>query len=272
MAGCVADHEVSWTSDGRVLKRYRHDPGDPPHREWRALRLLHEHAPGLAPEPVAADFKADPPCITMSALPGRALGGRPLSSLETGAIATALHELHTCVPASVLADVPVSFDPLGALGRIRNGLAAQPRPNDSLVAHACDEGLRWLSGSEANRLLSEEPHRAVFGRADHNLTNFLRDGDRVLLVDFEHAGRSDRGAEMAELVEHISARCTPEHVWQRFLDDMEWSRVERRRLRTIRRLLATMWLSMLLPGQPGARRNPPGTPRMQAERTLRLLS
>jgi hypothetical protein len=32
-----------------------------------------------------------------------------------------------------------------------------------------------------------------------------------------------------------------------------------------------MWLLMLLPGQAGEHRNPPGTLRMQANRTLGLL-
>jgi hypothetical protein len=256
-----------------MLKQYRENAGDLSRREWQALQLLHEHAPGLAPAPVEADLDAVPPLITMSALPGEALGGRPLSWPEMRAIREALDQLHTCVPQNVLADVSVRFDPPRVLGDITNRLAAQPRPSaDATVARAYDDALRWLAGPEPIRLLSEEPHRAVLARGDHNLSNFLWDGHRVRLVDFEYAARADRCVEIAELVEHISARCTPDHAWQRFLDELDLSRVERQRLLTIRRLLAIMWLRLMLPGQEGERRNPPGTLRKQAQRSLDLLS
>ena len=269
----MTDHEVTRTSDGLVVKRYRPNAGDLPEREWRALRLLHEYAPGLAPEPVAVDLDAVRPSITMSLLPGDALGGKPLTSAEMRAITEALERMHTCVPQDVLAAVPVgSAPPHEALGNITSRLAEQPRPSDdAVVARAYDDSLRWLAGPEANQLLSDEPGRAVLGSGDHNLSNFLWDGDGVRLVDFEYAGRSDRCAEVAELIEHISARCTPDGAWQRLLDELDLSRAERRRLLTIRRLLAMMWLHMLMPGQPGEHRNPPGTLRMQAERTLGLL-
>jgi aminoglycoside phosphotransferase len=269
----VTDHEVSWTSEGFVLKRYRPNAGDLPRREWLALQLLHEYAPGLAPEPIAADLDSGSSSITMSALPGEALGGQPLSTPEMRAITVALDRLHTCVPQEVLADVAWGFDPSRVLQNITGRLAAQPRPSDdAVVARAYDDALRWLAGPEVNRLLSKEPDAAVLARGDHNLSNFLWDGDRARLVDFEYAARSDRCVEIAELVEHISARCTPDHAWQQFLDELDLSRVERQRLLTIRRLLAMMWLRLLLPGEEGEHLNPPGTLRKQAQRTLGLLS
>jgi aminoglycoside phosphotransferase len=269
----VTDHVVSRTSDGLMLKQYRPNAGDLPHREWLALQILHEYAPGLAPEPVAADLDATPPSVTMTALPGEALGGQPLSSAELHGIGAALDRMHTCVPQQVLADVRLrAHSPRKALRDTTGRLAAQPRPgNDAVTARAYDEALRWLAEPETYQLLSVEPSRAVLARADHNLTNFLWDGGRVRLVDFEYAGRSDRCDELAELVEHISARCTPDDVWQQFLHELDLSRDERARLLTIRRLLAAMWFFMLLPGQDGARRNPPGTLRKQAQRTLELL-
>jgi len=91
-------------------------------------------------------------------------------------------------------------------------------------------------------------------------------------VDFEYAGKSDRCAEIAELIEHISARCTPDRTWDQLLDELDLSRFEGRRVLTIRRLDAIMWFRMLLPGQPGHSRNPPGTLQMQAQRLLDLLS
>jgi hypothetical protein len=77
---------------------------------------------------------------------------------------------------------------------------------------------------------------------------------------------------MAELVEHISARCTPDALWQDFLAGLDLSRAERARLRAARRRRVVMWLLILLPGQSGDSLNPPGTLRKQAERTLDLLN
>lgn len=210
----MTSHDISRTSDGLVVKQYGRVERDQPYREWRALRLLHQYAPGLASEPVAADLDAAPPSITMSALAGESLGDHQLSSSKTRAILAALDQLHTCVPRAALAAVPMACNhPRQALSDITSRLAAQPRPSDDAeVARAYDEALRWLSGSEPNRLLGEEPDRPVFARVDHNLSNFLWDGARVRLVDFEYSGHSDRCAEIAELVEHISARCTPDRT------------------------------------------------------------
>jgi hypothetical protein len=48
-----------------------------PVREWTALTLLAESAPGLAPIPITADLSGDPPTLTMSWLPGAELGTVP---------------------------------------------------------------------------------------------------------------------------------------------------------------------------------------------------
>jgi hypothetical protein len=53
-----------------VVKRFRSRDQDRHGREWRALTLLAEYAPGLAPEPLRADLDADPPAIEMSRLDG----------------------------------------------------------------------------------------------------------------------------------------------------------------------------------------------------------
>jgi hypothetical protein len=255
-----------------ILKEYRQDAGDRPGREWRALRLLQEYAPGLAPEPVAVDLDARPPFITMSELPGQALGGQPLSSAQLRGIRAALDRLHTSVPLSALDDV-FPFCPRGDVDGLARGLAAQPRPGDDPVtARAYDEGLRWLAGAEAYQFLTGEPTEAVLGRGDHNLSNFLWDGQQVRLVDFEYGGRCEVSDEVAELVEHISARCTPDALWQEFLAGLDLSRAERARLQAARRLRVVMWLLLLLPGQPGESQNPPGTLLKQAERTLELLN
>jgi hypothetical protein len=56
------------------------------------------------------------------------------------------------------------------------------------------------------------------------------------------------------------------------LTRFELSRAEAVRLRESRRLLATYWLTALLPNGPGHARNPPGTLDRQAARLLTLLN
>jgi hypothetical protein len=41
-----------------VVKSFLQAHRGEPEREWRALTLLAEHAPGLAPEPIRADLAA----------------------------------------------------------------------------------------------------------------------------------------------------------------------------------------------------------------------
>jgi hypothetical protein len=105
----------------------------------------------------------------------------------------------------------------------------------------------------------------VFGHRDGNLANYLWDGRRVCVVDLEDAAVSDPATELANLVEHLSARrLDAGRFCARFT-------VDRSRLRAARRVWAMFWLRLLLPGGPAADRNPPGTAGAQARRLLGLL-
>jgi aminoglycoside phosphotransferase len=266
-------HQLSLASEDPqlVVKRYVSATHRKPQREWRALRLLQQYAPGLAPEPVRAELSADPPVVVMRRLPGEPLGGRQLSGGCLDALGEALQRLHTCLPARVLDNMgPAGNDPATGGRRLRRRLATLQRPDgDAVVSAAYDHAVAWFDSAEAAELIEFEAP-AVFARGDHNLANFLLDGARVLLVDFEDSGRCDRLSELAELVEHISARTTPDREWHSFLSRCELDADERRRLAGLRRLQAIFWLLVLLPGQPGHERNPPGTLRRRAERLLSL--
>jgi hypothetical protein len=75
VTGRGTTHEV-FIDHGRCLvtKRFRSWDRGEPAREWAALTLLAEFAPGLPPAPIRADLDAHPPAIVMSCLPGTALG------------------------------------------------------------------------------------------------------------------------------------------------------------------------------------------------------
>jgi hypothetical protein len=236
-----------------VVKRFRSYGRGEHRREWLGLRLLDHFSPGLAPRPLSARLDAHPPVITMTRLPGRPLGDGPLDPAGVTALAAALDRLHDAVPPRIAERVPPSHGhPYHRLAGLRERFDAVPDADEGARA-----ARRWLHSAEAVGLTDPDTAEPVLGRGDHNLANFLHAGDGLRLVDFEDSGRSDRASEVAELVEHHSARCTPDGLWQPLLDAV----ADQPRLRAARRYHATVWLTLLA----GADR------RRQVERVVGLL-
>ncbi|MCK2215161.1 aminoglycoside phosphotransferase family protein [Actinomadura sp. ATCC 31491] len=252
-------HEVAYDGDV-VTKRYLGTKPGAAEREWRALTLLAEHAPGLAPRPIA--FEAG--VVSMSRLDGVPLRGLPAPGEHAAALADALAELHAAVPARVLRDVPVRPWQREAVCDWIRLQGARWRPRGPLADRAVREGLRWLAGWRPG----ESGVTPVFGAGDGNLANFLWDGSRVRIVDFEDSGRSDLAYELAELAEHVSMWVDGDlEIARRF----ELSPQEERRLRECRKAHTLVWLFLLSHDDPADPRNPPGTFDRQAERVLATL-
>jgi hypothetical protein len=250
----VSTHDVA--VGAVVVKRFRSWERGEHRREWLGLRLLDHFSPGLAPRPLSAQLDADPPVITMSRLPGDPLGDKPLDAAGVAAIAAALDRLHSAVPERIAAQVaPSHGHPYHGLALLRDRLDAVAEPDAAIRA-----ARRWLRSTEAAGTTDLDAAPPVYGREDHNLANFLDDGDRLQLVDFEDAGRSDRATEAAALVEHRSARSTPDASWRPLLDAV----ADQPRLRAARRYYAALWIALLL-------RLPGGRHQAQSERLLRLL-
>jgi len=275
----VQTHQVS-IDHGRqiVVKRYVQAERGQPAREWRALTLLAEHAPGLAPEPILADLTGAPPVVEMSLLAGEPLGGQPLTADQELAVVRALGQLWQSVPVSEVTPLPDEVPASTQLIRIVRQLAGQGHDlgADLVVRKARSAGLDWMSWAmaETGQLgasLDAASIPRVFGQGDANLANFLFDGERVRLVDFEDSGISERPFELAVLVEHISAWSDAGLAGERFISAFDLSVAERTRLADWRRLAALYWLLRLRPGGDAEQRNPPGTLRRQAERLLALL-
>ena len=282
-------HQVSVDPARRVVvKRFVQAHRGEADREWRALTLLADHAPGLAPEPILADLAANPPVIEMSLLPGEPLGGQPLTAEQESALVRALGQLWQSVPVSRVVPLPGEAGNDAQLVSVVRQLAVQAQDpgNDPVVRAARSAGLNWLAWavSENGRLAGQNSYAgpggsrpgwpglsAVFGQGDANLANFLWDGERVRLVDFEDSGPSDRAFELAVLVEHVSAWSDSGLDAGVFVRAFELSAAERSRLADCRRLAALFWLLNLRPGGNASSRNPPGTLRRQAERLLALL-
>ncbi|MEV4011927.1 aminoglycoside phosphotransferase family protein [Nonomuraea angiospora] len=234
----MGGHSIEVRSDV-VIKRYRSSGYGEPEREWRALELLGEHDPGLAPAPVTAELEADPPTVVMSRLDGTTVSGEIAGKL-VDALAEAITGVQRSIPSRVLDRVPArAGHPVYLLQKVREwAAAATPEP---ATAEALRAATDWVAGPGLEGKFAQ-PGTPVFGTGDGNLNNYLWDGTRVRVIDFEYSGRSDRAFELAEVTEHIS-------VWENdpagltaVLDRFELTAEEAARFTECRRLLALFWL------------------------------
>jgi aminoglycoside phosphotransferase (APT) family kinase protein len=235
-----------------LTKRYTSWSRDEPAREWAALELLAQAAPDLTPTPLTSST-APTPSITMTLVPGHPLQ-EPVTPTRITALGNALETLW-----SVSSDGLEPIELPALVDRTRSGLRAL-RDTEGVIAQAARS---WLDNEPLDLTAVHDP---VVAHGDPNLTNYLWDGTRVRIVDFEDAGCGDRTVELANLVEHLSWRQTdPTPLVRRFAPDPD-------RFRKARCLWAGFWLTLIGPGGPSAHRNPPGTAEAQAERVLRLAA
>jgi Ser/Thr protein kinase RdoA (MazF antagonist) len=277
-------HQVSIDAERAIVtKRFRSSGRGEPAREWQALTLLAEYAPGLAAEPLAAALDASPPVIEMSWLPGTPLSSGPLSAAQARQLAAALQRLWRSVPGERLRGSGWPANPAALTRQVRGRVRAAGQDglqagavlgDDPAVRQAHAAAVAWLHAAALDSTVvgsAGERSGLVLGQGDPNLANFLWDGEQVRLVDFEDSGPSDRAFELAILVEHISAWSDAGLEAGAFLELFELGSAEQRRLREYRRLAALFWLMLLAPGSRASQRNPPGTLRRQADRLLALL-
>jgi hypothetical protein len=64
-------------------------------------------------------------------------------------------------------------------------------------------------------------------------------------VDFEHSGWSDRATDLADLVEHVQSRGTPDESWFGFVDQFALKADEWHRFEAARRMFALHWALLL---------------------------
>lgn len=264
-------HAIELTGD-RVIKRFPREDGGRAEREWRALELLARYAPGLAPRPLKADLSAPEPVVVMSRLDGEPLRGRVVERAQVEGLAEAVAAMQAAVPSDVVREVPMRPGHQAQLVEQVGVWAVTARPQtDGPVRQSMDAGLAWLAGSA---LEAAEPRGVppVFGPGDGNLANYLWDGCRVRVVDFEDSGRSDRAFELAEITEHVGSWVDEPLDVHAFLERFDLAPAEVARLRECRRLLALVWLFLLAGDDPESPRNPPGTAERQARRLLDLLA
>lgn len=247
-------HSVEF-SGATLTKHYTSWPRNEPAREWAALTLLSRATPHLVPAPLASS--SDPtPRVTMTVVPGQPLAGR-LTPAQLTALGTALDTLWSVPPAAL-----APIDLAQVVDRTHAGLT-KLRDQDGVIAAAAAAWLAWLGDEPLDLVAVRDP---VIAHGDPNLANYLWDGERVRIVDFEDAGLGDRTVELANLVEHLGGRETD---WEPLVGRL---RPDPERFRAARCLWAGFWLTLIGPGGPSAHRNPPGTAVAQARRVLRLAA
>jgi Ser/Thr protein kinase RdoA (MazF antagonist) len=265
-------HDLTFTAT-EVHKRYVSWDRGEADREWACLTLLAEHAHGVAPRPLRQEVSDGGPVIVMERLHGRPLGDAPLTPDQTASLGHALRRLYA---------VPVEAIHAAGVGERLNGPTTHARavteglsePHDltecrdpALVREAVDADSMWLAPPTS----LPEPRLMTLGIADLNPANVLWDGTTCRLVDFEDAGLTDPAYELADHVEHLAGRLTGVFDTRALVQAVGFSDQDRMRLRAYRPLWAAFWMVMLLPGNRGFRRNPPGTTEAQATHLLSLL-
>jgi aminoglycoside phosphotransferase (APT) family kinase protein len=240
-------------------------------REWACLTLLAEHAPGLAPRPLRRE-DGETPVIVMERLPGAHLEPRPLTTDQVRALGAALRRLYD-VPAEAVRDAGIGERryPAGTLAQeLVEWLA-----DDNDLGECRDPGLVEEALEVARAYVAApplpEPRSTALGIADLNPANVMWDGRVARLVDFEDGGLSDPSFELADHVEHLGSRLPGVYDAHALATAVGLDAEGRERMEAYRPLFGAFWLAMLLPGNGGWRRNPPGTTEAHAEHFMRLV-
>ncbi|WP_426244611.1 phosphotransferase family protein [Nocardioides sp. LHG3406-4] len=264
-------HDLAFTAT-EVRKRYVSWDRGEAEREWSCLTLLARHAPGVAPRPVRRESHDGAPVVVMERLPGEPLGGAPLTPMQTAALGRVLRRVYDVPLESVLAAGleerrygPTSFA-LTVADWLSDSYELGECRDPELVGGAVDAAARWLTTRTF-----PQPQLVALGIADLNPANVLWDGQTCRLVDFEDGGLTDPAYELADHLEHLAGRLGGVFDAEALVDAVGLSDAERERMRAYRPLWAAFWLAMLLPGNGGFRRNPPGTTEAQAAHVMALL-
>lgn len=261
-------HDIAILGD-RVRKTYVRWDQDEPQREWSALEHLAAYAPDLAPKPLSRGTANGRPYVVMSRLPGDPMTGA-LTAAQQSALTDAVRRLLS-VPVSEGLRVRAN-SPLGFQQRLLPRLLQPPDLSvcrgARLVEQAIEAAVSWLQGNLPDRDWIVDPVLAI---GDGNLDNVIWDGTTARLVDWEEFGVSDLAYELADMVEHASARLERRLDIPQFLSSLGLNAEQRQRLVRHRRMFACFWLAMLLPGNLGWWRNPAGSAEDQANHVVELL-
>ena len=248
------------------VKLYLRDGARRARHEWAALTLLAGLGFDAAPEPLYYE-RNHSPAMAISLLPGDSLGGFSLGNDQIRQIAEIFRGLHSIETTKLSHRLPAVRLPVGGMlyevqERWHAYMADDSSPlRKELLARWRD----WVSGPDI--ALLGRPSRPVFGQGDPNTSNYLWDGTRVRVVDFEYAGLSNPYYELALLVEHVQSRATADDRWLLLEDILCPTEEDRDRTHAARALVAWYWTMEFWPHQQADN----GSFISQAERLLQVL-
>lgn len=223
------------------VKVYKVDERRRAEREWLALNLLAERAPGIAPLPFWYEPFPSAPLVIMENIAGAALAEDAWSGEYLLALAQALQQIYSVTPTITGYPFMTVGTPDHYQQRFEQGISqlrAKQRDDQEEASLRLLE--KWWDSNDREFLQLQAA--TVFSPGDPNLLNRLWDGEKFRFVDLEYAGWTDRAFDLADTIEHINARFFTDNDWQIFLSPFELNRAERQRLQAARRMFAAFWV------------------------------
>lgn len=261
-------HDVFSPLDATALVAKVFEPagGDESDHEWAALVSL--AGSGIAPEPVHFD---DGVCavIVMTRVFGSSLNAGALQLEHARLIGSSHRRVHEAVPSSrQLTHSGVWAARTSLLLEGPDPPASRTGDVSEAVVLAWRKAWAWIASVDVDKLLSSVDPR--FSRGDPNLSNYLWDDGRIVLIDWENSGHNDRVLELADMAEHASTRALEDDFWVALADATGLTANDLARLPQARRLMACFWLVLI---ESRHRHGLPTTVTLeaQADRTLAVL-
>lgn len=246
-AGGYRNAVYEWLSpEGPVaVKVYRRDSRRLAEREWLSLTLLDVHRPGTAPAPLWTDPHHEQPATGMTVIPGLPCPAGAGQAVIARAVIAALLDFAEIPLTGELAGLPRAKRPehyaRSIDGKWRAELEASPQ--DSVTRELLRLLGHWAGSDDARILAAPAPR--VFSHGDGNIDNRLWDGRKLRCIDFEFAGWSDVGFDLADLVEHVSARAIGDTAWEAAVAGAALPGIVLRRYTAARRTCVLRWLAAL---------------------------
>jgi thiamine kinase-like enzyme len=186
-----------------------------------AERAANEAAAALGAAPRVAAYLETEGCVVTEFVPGRELTAADLEDAGIlGAIARALRAIHDGP------EIPGTFDALG----VARGYAERVRAAGGEVPEGYAEAEEAV-GRVASALAGAPEHEARPCHNDLLPANFIWDGARVLIIDWEYAGMGDRWFDLANL----AVNCELSPAAEEDLLEAYWGApADRRRLASLR--------------------------------------
>lgn len=229
------------------IKIFKVDVRQRGNREWKSLLYLREHGIDYVPTPYQFAVVDGAPILVMELVGGTHLGHSYLSRDQLETLACRVKRLHLLPFDGRPENARVFLAPERVNGLI--GLMKEVPVQDQPTAQCLELWNALSRGSELDLL--RQTTELVFSRMDTSLANLMWDGVTIRVVDLEYGGWTERVFDLAEQVEHVQSRGTPDSEWDWYFQQFSLKSEEGIRLRLAQRLLAFDWARRFWPAKDG---------------------